>query len=106
MVFGIGPRSYDYCLSREDLKDIRKAQKSEKIIKRLGDRCAIIEADGLPTLLSYWTQVCAVKDGRLIRYWDDWSATTAKHIRLFCREYNLAVPNKKEWLAMPIGEEN
>ena len=99
----IGPRSYDYYLSNEDLKKLRRAYKAEKVIEKISDRAVIIDT-GLPTLLSYWTEVCAVKDGRLIRYWDDWSATTAKHVTAFCNKYGLRAPNKKEWLNMPIGE--
>ena len=102
--WGIGPRSYSYNLGNEELKDLRHFQKAQKIEKRLGDRAVIVVYEEHPTLISYWTQVCCVKAGKLVRLWDDWSSTTAKHISLFCREYGLRAPSKKEWLAMPIGE--
>lgn len=104
MNYYVGPRSYSGYLDSDDIRDLRKYQKAQKIEKRLGDRAIVVVYEEHPTLISYWTQVCCVKAGKLIRLWDDWSSTTAKHISLFCREYGLRAPSKKEWMAMPIGE--
>lgn len=106
--FRIGPRSYDTYLDKHDLKSIRDLHRDLKdksrMLKRIDARSAIVGTKEHPALLSYMTIVCSLKDGRLVRLWDDWSATTAKHVRTFCKEYNIPAPNKAEWLAMPIGE--
>ena len=54
--------------------------------------------DGSEVLQSYETQVLRrYSDGTLYRLWDDWSATTGKHIKAFCGL------NKKQYLELPIG---
>lgn len=103
-MWGIGPRSYGYNLDTNDMRNLRKFQKEQKIEKRISDRAIVVVYEEHPTLISYWTQVCCVKAGKLVRLWDGWSATTANHVREFCKMYGLRAPNKKEWLAMPIGE--
>ena len=51
---------------------------------------------GTEVLRSYNTDVIKrMKDGRLIRLWDGWSATTGRHISSFCGL------NKKEFLSLP-----
>lgn len=58
------------------------------------------------TLYSYSTAVAAINtDGELVRLWDSWSATTAKHIRAFCEAYGLPVINKATWDMMPVIKE-
>lgn len=56
----------------------------------------------LSVLTSYETEVAAVKNGRPIRLWDGWSATTARHVNEFFRQYGFKALSKKEWLAMPV----
>jgi hypothetical protein len=57
----------------------------------------IIDDDGNETLKSYDTEVIRRdKDGTLHRLWDDWSATTGRHIKAFCGI------NKKQWDEMEI----
>lgn len=94
---------YDYYLSNEEIKDSKKYQKGFEVIKSFDSRSAIINDNGVPTLLSYWTKVAKLDDGKLLRLWNDWSATTAKHIKSFCAYFKISPPNKKEWLKMPIG---
>lgn len=55
-----------------------------------------IYADGTKLLQSYDTIVLRVyPDGRMVRSWSGWSATTGKHIRSFCGL------NKAGYLALP-----
>ena len=40
---------------------------------------------GDKTLYSYNTKIITKKsNGELIKYWDDWSSTTGRHIKAFC----------------------
>lgn len=48
-----------------------------------GKAYAQIIREGAEVLLSYGTPVIAKVDGVLYRLWDDWSATTGRHIRSF-----------------------
>ena len=44
-----------------------------------------IADDGTETLLSYGTLIARkTKDGKITRLWDEWSATTGRHIKAFC----------------------
>lgn len=48
---------------------------------------AIVEIadDGKETLYSYNTPIIArTSDGELVKLWNDWSATTGRHIAAFC----------------------
>lgn len=63
------------------------------------------EDNGIATLYSYNTPVATIKNGKLIRLWSGWSATTSKHVDAFCDYYNLNKVNKKKWMEMPLGEE-
>ena len=93
---------YDRSLSYDETKDAEKYQSRFDIIKPFDNRSAIINDNGVPTLLSYWTKVARLENGKLVRLWDDWSATTAKHVKLFCAYYKISAPNKQEWLKMPV----
>lgn len=53
--------------------------------------------DGTEVLTSYGTDVITRKaDGALARHWDDWSATTGRHLFAFCGI------RKKDWDEMPV----
>ena len=44
-----------------------------------------VDTDGTETLLSYGTEIIRkYKDGGLYPLWNDWSATTGRHIKSFC----------------------
>ena len=44
-----------------------------------------INDDGSETLYSYGTPIIRRSaDGDLVKIWDDWTATTGKHIKAFC----------------------
>lgn len=63
-----------------------------------GKAKVFILANGMSILKSYNTLIL-VKDGkRFLKLWDDWSATTGRHIYSFCGIC------KKEWDNMPCNE--
>lgn len=53
-------------------------------------------------LRSYDTFVCALYRGRFYRLWDDYSATTMRHINSFIDEYGLTGGGKSWWMNLPI----
>lgn len=55
-------------------------------------------------LISYNTVVMGydVKNGQLHRLWGDWSATTGRHIREFCRQLGYPAMSKKMWDLLPV----
>ena len=56
-------------------------------------------------LISYNTAVCMLdSNGRFIRLWNGYSATTAKHIDTFRNRYGLGGIGKGHWLELPIGK--
>lgn len=62
-----------------------------------GKAIVIEQENGDLALQSYSTIVLIKKpDGKLIRTWDGWSATTGRHIASFCGL------NKKEYLKLPL----
>jgi len=49
-----------------------------------GKARVIVDEDGVETLISYKTEIMRrYPDGRMIRLWNDWSATTGRHIKAF-----------------------
>ena len=62
-----------------------------------GKAKVFIDDNGDKTLYSYETKILTVKaNGEKIRFWDDWSATTGKHIAAFCGI------NKKIYMSLPL----
>lgn len=65
-------------------------------------KAKVIVTEKARYLLSYDTIVCGLTfSGSFMKFWDDWSSTTAKHINdfmLFTRFSNGF--NKKEWLKL------
>ena len=53
-------------------------------------------------LRSYNTEVAAIKNGRFIRLWSDYSDTTQRHINEYRQQAGLDPISKKEWLNLPI----
>ena len=48
---------------------------------------AIVEIDneGSETLYSYGTPILTKRtNGKIVKHWDGWSATTGRHIKAFC----------------------
>lgn len=45
----------------------------------------LIDDEGNKTLYSYNTKILTItKDGKILKHWSGWSATTGKHIFAFC----------------------
>ena len=60
------------------------------------------ESRGL-VLRSYNTDVAYFDhDGKFHKTWDDYSATTLKHVNLFREKRGLAPMNKREWIEMKM----
>lgn len=59
--------------------------------------------DGMTALISYNTVVAFIQNGKLHRVWDDWSATTAKHIDSYNRTFGDGTGVcKADWVSMPV----
>lgn len=56
--------------------------------------------DNTEVLFSYDMAVLMKRDGNLYRLWDDWSATTGRHIASYCGL------NKKEYMSLPYSSED
>lgn len=63
-------------------------------------RAFVICTDRGVFLQSYNTVVCGIVDGELEKYWNEWSATTMKHINTFLNRAGFQTLNKKSWLAL------
>ena len=65
-----------------------------------GKATVCIEDDGTETLYSYNTPIIKrTVDEKLVRMWDDWSATTGRHIAAFCGL------SKAGFMRLPYNEE-
>lgn len=54
-----------------------------------------IDENGNKTLYSYDTKILTITaEGEFLKHWNDWSATTGKHIKAFCGL------NKKEYSSL------
>ena len=97
----------DY-LTREEVKelsrDIKDRTKHNKHFELPGSnhRASYYTNEaGELTLMSYYTNVCKIdKAGNFIKLWNNYSATTMKHINTFRQMAGLESLNKKEWLAL------
>lgn len=65
-------------------------------------------SDGSAVLRSYQTNVCSIDaNGAFHRYWDDYSATTMRHIHTFALIYGGFVSGGKSWwTALPVETES
>ena len=62
-----------------------------------GKAIAIEHDNGIIELKSYDTIVAKIVDGVFYRLWNDYSATTMRHINAFIDKYNISGGGKK-WL--------
>lgn len=61
-------------------------------------KAIVIEKDnGDVDLRSYQTVVCGIRNGKFVKFWDDYSATTMRHIKAFCNAYDIDGGGKKWW---------
>lgn len=65
--------------------------------KSFWGKCYVKFENGNKVLYSYDTKILEQRrDGALIRFWNDWSVTTGKHIKAFCGL------NKAEYMKLPV----
>lgn len=68
-------------------------------------KCSVSEINGTKYLKSYDTTVaCIDRGGNFIRLWNDWSATTMRHINAFRVANNMPQISKREWMEIPVKE--
>lgn len=97
---------FDY-LNRTEEKELRRDAKVRVELNNetylSGFRATTrLEPYGL-VLRSYNTDVAYFSnDGKFHKMWDDYSATTLKHINLFRKNKGLAPLNKREWVEMEM----
>lgn len=104
----------EYCsgydmLNSKELKELRldvkeRKLQGEKELNGAGIRATVAERCGAKILTSYYTEVAMLKDGKLFKLWNGWSATTAKHIKKFCEKYGIRIPSKYEWIMTDTNE--
>ena len=50
-----------------------------------GKAIVAIDHEGSETLYSYGTPILTKRtNGKIVKHWDGWSATTGRHIKAFC----------------------
>ena len=97
-------------LTPEDVKDLRdevksRARYSEAVILPESNKKATYKSkDGAIVLTSYYTDVCKIEGGQLVKTWNGWSKTTAGHIAEFCRIFHKKTPSKYEWIMTDNGQ--
>lgn len=61
---------------------------------------------GMWILRSYKTDVCGIDVyGKIYRFWDDYSATTMKHVVAFCAQFGIPALSKRDWENLPVDRE-
>ena len=60
-------------------------------------KATVIELSNVKYLKSYDTIVCYLVNNTLYKSWNDYSATTMKHINSFLKANNMDTISKKEW---------
>ena len=69
---------------------------------------AIVEVDGfgVETLISYDTKILTYDphEAEITKHWDDWSATTGRHIYAFMQRFGVEM-RKRNYESLPVGEE-
>lgn len=65
----------------------------------------IFEDNGVIKLQSYDTVVARIENGKFIKMWGGWSATTMNHILDFCKQFEIPSGNKKWWCELPCEDD-
>ena len=76
---------------------------SREYQKMFYKKAALIENKGRVFLQSYDTIVACVDKGKLLKLWDGYSTTTARHIDAFCYSFGVKPVSKKDWENMPLS---
>lgn len=107
----------DYVLNKDNKNELERIKQEYQIIPKAELKAinsnqksfykrAYTHTDGNATILtSYTTQVCKIVDGKFIRLWGGWSATTSRHINEFRQHHGLPKINKSEWQSMEVAEQ-
>lgn len=93
-------------LTSDEIRQIRNDRKASNAAPLPGANYrAYIRKDGENrfTLVSYFTDVCAIAGTDFIKLWDGYSATTMKHINAFCDLIGRAGFNKRSWIEAETG---
>ena len=92
---------WDY-LTPDDRKDLRQEmnQRRKDGEEILCDKASIKTDERGLVLTSYYTDVCCYKDGKFTKLWEGWSATTSKHVNMFCKRLGISSISKHEWVGM------
>ena len=67
-------------------------------------KATVIELSNVKYLKSYDTIVCYLVNNTLYKSWNDYSATTMKHINSFLKANNMDTLSKKEWESVPFKQ--
>jgi hypothetical protein len=67
-----------------------------------GKAVAIEHDNGIIELKSYETIVAKIVDGVFYRLWDDYSATTMRHINAFIDKYGITGGGKAWWNSLEV----
>ena len=62
--------------------------------------------DNYIVLTSYDTEVCRIENGRFIRMWEGYSATTMRHVNAFIDLFGIDGGGKKWWDQLPVDNRN
>lgn len=67
-------------------------------LDEFNNKARILEDDqGRKLLISYDTVVCRIENGKFIRMWGGYSATTMRHVNAFCEHYGIDGFGKSWW---------
>lgn len=64
----------------------------------------VITIGNVQYLKSYDTIVCYLVNNTLYKTWNDYSATTMKHVNAFLESNNMSKLSKKEWETVPTKQ--
>ena len=67
-----------------------------------GKAIAIEHDNGVVELKSYDTIVAKIVDGKFYRLWNDYSATTMRHINAFIDKYGISGGGKAWWNSLEV----
>ena len=63
----------------------------------------VVEENGEIKLLSYATFVAKISNGKFVRLWDGYSATTMRHVNAFLKFFDMEGGGKKWWSEQEVA---
>lgn len=86
-------------MSKLTVKEVYALIPNDSHVSFNGKANVIVLSNGVKLLQSYSTIVAGINTaGKLVKLWDNWSATTSRHLSAFSAQYK----GKKDWLKMPF----